>query len=87
MRRTAPQENGVGVWELVEALRSFIPFNYEFDTSRSGGFPRRIMDISLAHETLGYEPQTTLVEGLRRTWDWYVQNMDEHLKRKNYFKE
>ena len=78
---------GYSVRELVEALHSFIPFNYEFDTSRSGGFPRRIMDISLARETLGYEPQTTLVEGLRKTWDWYVQNTDEHLKKMNYFKE
>ncbi|MCH7706164.1 MAG: NAD-dependent epimerase/dehydratase family protein [Chloroflexi bacterium] len=79
--------SGYSIRELVEALHSFIPFNYEFDTSRSGGFPRRIMDISLARETLGYEPQTPLVEGLRKTWDWYLQNMDEHLKRKNYFKE
>ena len=79
--------SGYSIRELVEALHSFIPFNYEFDTSRSGGFPRRIMDISLAREMLGYEPQTPLVEGLRKTWDWYVQNMDEHLKRKNYFKE
>ena len=78
---------GYSIRELVETLHNFIPFNYEFDISRSGGFPRRIMDISLAHEMLGYEPQTPLVEGLRRTWDWYVQNMDEHLKRKNYFKE
>jgi GDP-L-fucose synthase len=79
--------SGYSIRELVEALHSFIPFNYEFDTSRSGGFPRRIMDISLAREMLGYEPRTPLVEGLRKTWDWYVQNMDEHLKRKNYFKE
>jgi GDP-L-fucose synthase len=79
--------SGYSIRDLVEALNSFISFNYEFDTSRSGGFPRRIMDISLAREMLGYEPQTSLVEGLKKTWNWYVQNMDEHLKRKNYFKE
>ncbi len=78
---------GYSVRELVDTLHSFIRFNFEFDASKSGGFPRRIMDISLAQETLGYEPATSLSDGLKRTWEWYVEHAEEHLKKKNYFRD
>ena len=78
---------GYSVRELVETLQTFISFNYEFDASKSSGFPRRIMDISLAREMLGYEPATSLLEGLKETWEWFVEHPDEHLKKKNYFRE
>jgi GDP-L-fucose synthase len=45
------------------------------------------MDISLARQILGYDPQTSLLEGLKQTWGWYMGNQDEYLKRKNYFTE
>jgi GDP-L-fucose synthase len=78
---------GYSIQELVEALNSFLPFNYEFDTSKPSGFPRRVMDISLAREKLNFAPATSLKEGLKLTWDWYTQHPDEHLKKKNYFKD
>ena len=78
---------GYSIRELVETLNSFIPFNYEFDTTKSGGFPRRVMDITLAREMLGYEPATSLLDGLKSTWEWYVEHQDEHLSKKNYFKD
>jgi GDP-L-fucose synthase len=77
---------GVTVRELVEALHSFIPFNYEFDATKPSGYPKRVMDISLARESIGYTPTTTLKEGLKATWDWFSQNQDEHLRKQNYFK-
>ncbi len=76
---------GYSIRELVETLNSVVPFNYEFDVSKPGGFPRRIMDIALAKEKLGYEPRVSLRDGLKRTWDWYVGHTDEHLSKKNYF--
>ena len=78
---------GYSIRELVETLNSFIPFNYEFDATKSGGFPRRVMDITLAREMLGYEPSTPLFDGLKRTWEWYALHKDEHLGKKNYFKD
>ena len=78
---------GYSIRELVEALNSFIPFNYEFDTTKSSGFPRRVMDISLAREMISYNPTTSLREGLEKTWNWFSGHQDEYLKRKNYFKE
>jgi len=78
---------GVSVKELVETMHTFLDFNYIFDTTKSSGFPVRVMDISLAKERLGYNPATTLLEGLKETWNWFVKNQSEYLKRKNYFKQ
>lgn len=78
---------GYSIKELVETLNSFIDFNYEFDTSKSSGFPRRVMDISLARKLIHYSPTTTLLEGLKETWNWFVGNQDEHSRKMNYFKD
>lgn len=77
---------GYSIRELVETLRSFLDFNYVFDATKPAGFPKRVMDISLAREMLGYNPVTSLREGLEKTWQWYVEHADEHLKKVNYFK-
>ncbi|TRZ96040.1 NAD-dependent epimerase/dehydratase family protein [bacterium] len=77
---------GVSVKELVETLNSFIGFNYKFDPGKQPGFPKRVMDISLARKLFGYNPQTSLLDGLKDTWNWFINNQDEYLKRKNYFK-
>ncbi|OHB76554.1 MAG: hypothetical protein A2Z25_17990 [Planctomycetes bacterium RBG_16_55_9] len=57
---------GYSIRELVETLHSFIPFNYHFDAGKPSGFPRRVMDISLARKIIGYNPTTTLLDGLNR---------------------
>lgn len=78
---------GCSIKELVEMLHQIVPFNYKFDSARPAGFPKRVMDISLAKKLLGYNPATSLYEGLRKTWEWYVQNENEHLKKVNYFRD
>jgi GDP-L-fucose synthase len=78
---------GYSIKELVEALRSFLDFNYVFDATKPGGFPRRVMDISLARSLINYEPSTGLQEGLKNSWEWFIRNQAEYLRKKNYFKE
>ena len=78
---------GCSIKELVETLHQIVPFNYKFDSTRPAGFLKRVMDISLAKKLLGYNPATSLYEGLRKTWEWYVQNENEHLKKVNYFRD
>ena len=78
---------GVTIRELVETLNSFINFNYEFDTTKSSGLPKRVMDISRARDWIHYNPSTSLRDGLKETWDWFQKNQEEYLKRKNYFIE
>jgi GDP-L-fucose synthase len=77
---------GYSVRELVETLHSFLGFKYEFDASKPSGFPKRVMDISLAREMIDYNPTTSLLDGLKSTWQWYIDNQGEYLKKKNYFK-
>ncbi len=78
---------GCSIKELVETLHTFIGFNYEFDTTKPAGFPKRVMDITLAKKMIDYNPTTTLLEGLKETWNWYINNQDEYLHKKNYFKD
>lgn len=76
---------GVTIRELVETLRSIVEFNYQFDASKPSGFPKRVMDITLARETIGYNPTTSLRSGLQETWDWFMAHRQEYLQRQNYF--
>ncbi|MGE5295516.1 MAG: NAD-dependent epimerase/dehydratase family protein [Solirubrobacterales bacterium] len=78
---------GYTIRELVETLSRVVSFQYRFDTTKSSGFPRRVMDISLARQMIGYDPRTSLEEGLRQTWEWFLAHEDEYLSRKNYFAE
>lgn len=78
---------GVTIKKLVETLNSFIDFNYEFDTTKSSGWPKRLMDISLAKEMIDYNPQTSLIDGLKETWSWFLNYEDEYKLKKNYFNE
>jgi GDP-L-fucose synthase len=78
---------GYSVRELVETLHSFLGFNYQFDVTKPSGFPKRVMDISLAREMIEYNPTTSLLDGLKETWNWYIAHQDEYLKKKNYFKD
>jgi len=77
----------VTIKELVETLSFFLDFKYEFDISKSSGWPKRLMDISLAREMIGYNPSTSLKDGLKETWKWFLNNGDEYKFKKNYFKE
>ena len=76
---------GYTVKQLVDTLNEFIDFEYEFDTSKPSGFPKRVMDISRAKEWINYKPQTSLRDGLELTWNWFMKNRNEYLKRQNYF--
>jgi UDP-glucose 4-epimerase len=38
--------------------------------AREGDIHRSVLDVSLAESELGWRPQLSLEEGLRRTWEW-----------------
>jgi len=78
---------GVSIKELVETLNNFLDFEYAFDHTKSSGWPKRLMDISLAREIIGYNPSTLLEDGLKETWSWFIENHDEYKFKKNYFNE
>ena len=76
---------GYTIKELVETLNMFLDFNYYFDTTKPSGFPKRVMDISNARQAIGYNPSTSLLDGLKETWEWFIENQEEYLNKKNYF--
>lgn len=77
---------GYTIKQLVESLNSFIQFKYKFDPKKPSGFKKRIMDITRAGRWFGWRPETSLVDGLKLTWDWYIKNQNEYLLKQNYFK-
>lgn len=78
---------GYSIRELVETLSRFIDFKWRFDRTKPEGFPKRVMDISKAQKVIHWRPMTPLEEGLKQTWDWFVKNQKEYLRKKNYFRE
>jgi|TARA_Y100000310_G_scaffold325155_1_gene388203 GDP-L-fucose synthase len=66
-------------YSIKEAVQEIVgnmenPPEVKWDTSQPGGDNRRLMDSSRAKDLLGWEPQVSLEEGIRRTMDWYKEN-------------
>jgi len=78
---------GYSIADLVNTLHEFLDFNHQYDSTKSAGFPSRIMDISRAREWLGYNPEVSLRQGLEITYKWFIENNAEGMQRKNYFRE
>jgi GDP-L-fucose synthase len=78
---------GITIKELVETLQDISSFNAFFDTSKPSGFPKRIMDMTHASKRIGFVPQISIKQGLKQVWNWYISNANEHLNKKNYFKD
>ncbi len=62
--------------ELIEALGSVTgrSFSVHKAPARVGEVHRTWCDISKAEREIGYTAPTTLVEGLKRTWQWFLDN-------------
>lgn len=59
--------------ELVEMMQEFTGFDQpaKHDPPRTGDIRHSRADISKAQQRMGYEPVFTMLEGLRKTVDWY----------------
>ncbi len=79
--------NAVTIRQLVETMQSFIDFEFEFDATKPSGFPKRVMDMTRAKEWINFEASTSLEDGLKETWEWFLENKEEFKSRKNYFNE
>ena len=62
--------------DLAETLANVTGFEGEivWDTSMPDGQPKRYLDVSRARELLGFEAETPLEEGLRRTVESYRED-------------
>lgn len=64
----------ISVQKLAELIGNIIGFRGEitWDSSKPDGTPRKLLDISKIKK-LGWSPATTLEEGIRKTYEWYLQ--------------
>lgn len=63
----------VSLLDLVAALNEILSTDYEpiFGPERSGDVQHSCADITKARKLLGYQPSVNVMDGLRRTMEWY----------------
>ena len=65
----------VTIAELAHLVSEVVGFGGKltFDTAKPDGTPRKLLDVSRLH-ALGWRHKITLADGIRSTYDWYLQN-------------
>ena len=66
------------VKEIAEIVKEVIGFNGKivFDTSKPDGMKQRLLDVSKIH-ALGWKASTPLKEGIKESYKWFLENIDE----------
>jgi GDP-L-fucose synthase len=52
--------------------------NIVWDRSQPDGQPRRMLDTRKAEEYFGFRARTSLEEGLKKTIQWYKENLERN---------
>ena len=67
----------ITVKELVSLVAELVKYegNIVWNTSKPDGQPKRRLDISKAKTEFGFEARTSLREGLKKTIDWYENEL------------
>ena len=66
----------ISIKSLAELISEIIGFNGNliFDSSMPDGNPRKLLDSTLINN-LGWSAKTSLEEGLKLTYKWYIKNI------------
>ena len=70
--------------ETFQLLKTITGFKGEakYGPARAGDVKHSLADLSLAEQHLGYRPKVNFEEGLRRTVDWYRQQMKSNVEQR-----
>jgi len=70
---------GVSIKETVEIVKEVVGFEGKitWDKTKPDGHPVKIFDVSRMKKELNFEPKTKLKEGIKKTYKWFVDNMDK----------
>lgn len=65
----------LSIKDLALIIRKIIGYEGEIihDTSKPDGTPRKLMDVSRINN-LGWKATTSLEEGIKKTYEWFVEN-------------
>jgi len=68
----------ITIRELAETIQKVIGHhgNILWDASKPDGTPRKLMDVSKMRE-LGWEYSTELEDGIEKTYQWFLENIDQ----------
>lgn len=68
----------VSIKELAYTIKNLVGYEGElvFDESKPDGMPRKLLDVTKLHNT-GWHHKTQLDDGLKRTYNWYLKNINE----------
>ena len=66
----------IRIADLAKAIARTVGYNglLSFDVSMPDGTPRKIVDVSRM-KALGWQARTALGDGLKRTYEWYLENL------------
>jgi len=70
---TTMRELAIQIADLVSKIRG-VPIRPRFEPAGMTGQPRRCCDTSKANRVLGFRAQIGLLEGLKRTVEWFATN-------------
>jgi GDP-L-fucose synthase len=65
----------ISIKDLVNLIAELTGFDrhIKWDTTKPNGQPRRWLEVSRAKTAFGFEPQTSLEDGLSRMIEWYLR--------------
>ncbi|MGY5873737.1 MAG: GDP-L-fucose synthase [Candidatus Thorarchaeota archaeon] len=68
----------LSIHDLAKHLSDAIGYNgnFTFDSSKPDGTPRKLLDVSKIQK-LGWQAKTSLDEGIRLTYSWFLENISK----------
>lgn len=65
----------IAIKDLAELIKGVVGFEGEidWDSSKPDGTPRKLLDVTRL-QVLGWKAQINLEEGIRKTYEWFVDN-------------
>lgn len=72
----------ISIKELAEMIQKLVGYEGKliFDSTKPDGMPKKLLDISRLHDA-GWHHRTGFEEGLKQTYDWYLQMIATHLRK------
>jgi len=69
---------GISIKELVQIIKEVVGFEGEivWDKTKPDGHAVKIFDVTKMKTELGFEPQTDLKDGIRKTYKWFKENKE-----------